>query len=107
MNLIKNLKMKNMYHYTTVSKALDELNENGFTHDFNLHEEDIVKKPSNYEIVHIYRYEGDSNPDDEAVVYGIKSLAGKKGVFVSGFSANSISDAAHALIQLSIKGRNK
>jgi hypothetical protein len=31
-----------MYHYATVSKALDELNENGFTYDFN-HEEDIAK----------------------------------------------------------------
>jgi hypothetical protein len=32
-----------MYHYATVSKALDELNENGFTYDFNLHEQDIAK----------------------------------------------------------------
>jgi hypothetical protein len=35
--------MTQMYHYATVSKALDELNENGFTYDFNLHEEDIAK----------------------------------------------------------------
>jgi hypothetical protein len=34
-----------MYHYATVSKALDELNENGFTYDFNLHEQD-TKKPT-------------------------------------------------------------
>jgi hypothetical protein len=31
--------------------------------------------------VHIYRYEGDSNPDDEAIVFGIKSKSG--GVFVT------------------------
>jgi hypothetical protein len=31
-----------MYHYATVSKALDELNENGFTYDFNLH----IAKPA-------------------------------------------------------------
>jgi hypothetical protein len=36
-----------MYHYATVSKALDELNENGFTYDFNLHEQDIAKNPQN------------------------------------------------------------
>jgi hypothetical protein len=35
--------MNQMYHYATVSKALDELNENGFTYDFNLHEQDIAK----------------------------------------------------------------
>jgi hypothetical protein len=36
-----------MYHYATVSKALDELNENGFTYDFNLHEQDIAKPAKN------------------------------------------------------------
>ena len=99
--------MSNMYHYATVSKALDDLNEMGFTFDFNLHEEDIVKNPSHYEIQHIYRYEGDTNPDDEATVYGIKSTSGKKGVYVTGYAANSENDAARILIDLSIKGRNK
>lgn len=99
--------MSNMYHYATVSKALDDLNEMGFTFDFNLHEEDIVKNPSHYEIQHIYRYEGDTNPDDEATVYGIKSASGKKGVFVAGYAANSDNGAARVLIDLSIKGRNR
>jgi hypothetical protein len=97
--------MAKMYHYSTVSKALDDLNEKGFTYDFNLHEADIVKNPNNYEIVHIYRYEGDSDPDDEAIVYGIKSSSGKKGVYVAGFAANSVNEATQVLIQLSIKGR--
>ncbi|MGO4906526.1 hypothetical protein [Flavobacterium sp. W20_MBD1_R3] len=99
--------MSNIYHYASVSKALDDLNEMGFTYDFNLHEEDIVKNPHKYEIQHIYRYEGDSNPDDEATVYGIKSTSGKKGVFVAGYSANSEDGAARVLIDLSIKGRKK
>lgn len=95
--------MSERYHYATVSEALDELNEKGFTYDFNLHEADIVKNPDKYEIVHIYRYEGDSSPDDEAVVYGIKSSSGKKGVYVAGFAANSVNEATQVLIQLSIK----
>jgi hypothetical protein len=99
--------VKNIYHYASVSKALDQLNEKGFTYDFNLHEEDISKNPDKYEIVHVYRYEGDSNPDDEAVVFGIKSRSGKKGVFVTGFAANSVSHAAQTLIKLSIQGRIK
>lgn len=70
--------MKNIYHYESVSKALDDLSEKGFTYDFNLHEDDISKNPDKYEIVHVYRYEGDSNPDDEAMVFGIKSKSGKK-----------------------------
>ncbi|MCW2120837.1 hypothetical protein [Flavobacterium sp. 7A] len=97
--------MTKMYHYSSVAKALDELHEKGFTYDYNIHEADIVKNPSKFEIVHIYRYEGDSNPDDEAVVYGIKCTSGKKGVYVAGFSANSITEAHEVLIQISIKGR--
>lgn len=96
-----------MYHYATVSRALDELNENGFTYDFNLHEEDIAKNPQKYEIKHIYRYEGNTDPGDEAVVYGIQSISGKKGVFVAGFAANSVTEAAQALIEISIKNRAK
>lgn len=99
--------MDTKYHYASVSKALDELNENGFNYDFNQHEDVILKNPNNYEIKHIYRYEGESNPDDEAIVYGIQSKSGKKGVYVAGFAANSITEAAQILLDITIKCRNK
>ena len=99
--------MENRYHYASVSRALEELKNLDFTVDYNLQEGAIMDYPDSYEIVHIYRYEGDSNPDDEAVVYGIKSNTGEKGVFVAGFSANSESDAARVLRELSIKGKKR
>ena len=97
--------MKNRYHYASVLKALEELKAHGYSIDFNLQEDTIKNNPDNYEIVHIYRYEGDTSPDEEAVVYGIKSKTGEKGVFVAGFSANSESEAAQVLHQISIKGK--
>ncbi|QSW88288.1 MULTISPECIES: hypothetical protein [Flavobacterium] len=97
--------MKRMYHYATVSKALDQLNEKGFTFDFNRNCEQIKKNPEKFEIVHVYRYEGESDPADEAVVYGIKSTSGKKGVYVAGFSADSDLETAKFLFDLSIRGR--
>ncbi|QBZ98770.1 hypothetical protein [Flavobacterium sangjuense] len=96
--------MKNRYHYASVLKALEELKALDFVVDFNLQEEAIMNNPENYQILHIYRYEGDTSPDEEAVVYGIKSNTGEKGVFVAGFSANSESRAAQVLLELSIKG---
>jgi predicted transcriptional regulator YdeE len=99
--------MENKYHYDSVSGALNELKSKGFTSDFNLQENAIAKNPQQYEIQQIYRYEGNSNPDDEAVVYGLKSQSGEKGVFVTGFAANSISEAAQALIAIEIKNKNK
>lgn len=99
--------MDSIYHYNSVSKALDELNENGFNYDFNQHEDEILKDPSKYEIKHIYRYEGESNPDDEAIVFGIQSKSGKKGVYVAGFAANSITETAQVLLNISIKSRRR
>ena len=96
--------MKNRYHYASVLKALEELKAMDFVVDFNLQEETIKNNPANYKILHVYRYEGDSNPDEEAIVYGIKSNTVEKGVFVAGFSANSESRAAQVLHELSIKG---
>ena len=40
------------------------------------------------------RFEGDSDPGDEAVVYGIESKSGIKGILVNGYgySSDSMSD---------------
>lgn len=95
--------MEKSYHYASVIKALEELKAKGFTLDFNLQEEVIIQNPNDYEIIHIYRYEGESNPDDSAVVYGIQSKHDENGVFVAGYSANSESQAAKVLREISIK----
>jgi hypothetical protein len=95
--------MGKVYHYATVIEALKLLKEKGFEYDFNINEQEIVDNPDNFEIEHIYRYEGNSNPDDESMVYGIKSKSGQKGVFVIGFSANSFNNADKILNDLSIR----
>jgi hypothetical protein len=94
-----------MYHYATVSKALEELKEKGFTIDFNIQEKRIIDSPDDFEIVHLYRYEGESDPGDEATVFGIKSSTGEKGVFVAGLSTFADNSAALVLNELTIKGR--
>ena len=97
--------MEPTYHYATVTEALKELNQKGFIQDFNLQDETIQRNPQNYEIEHVYRYEGNSNPDDEAVVYGITSNSGEKGVYVAGFSANSVNETDRVLNEIIIKRR--
>jgi hypothetical protein len=93
--------MRPSYHYTTVLEALEELKEKGFVYDYNINHEHIVANPEYFSIEHVYRYEGDSDPDEESIVYGIISITGDKGVFVSGFSANSNNKAAQILGKLS------
>jgi hypothetical protein len=90
-----------MFTYDTVSEATSGLKKRGYNIDFNLefdcinsHELPTPLKPSEFEITEVYRFEGDSDPGDEAVVYAIESKHGQKGVLVNGFgiSADAVSD---------------
>jgi hypothetical protein len=87
-----------MYSYDTVTEAVKGLKDRGFTIDFNLLENCIVCNDTkfdvnDFEIVEFYRFEGDSDPSDEAVVYAIQSNDGMKGVLVNGYgiSADALS----------------
>jgi len=81
-------------YYETVSEAIKKLRSNGFTTDFNLEENCIVCnlekfKADEFEITDIYRYEGDTDPADEATVYGIQSKNGLKGILVTGYGMST------------------
>ncbi len=88
-----------MYTYDTVTEAIKGLRERGYTKDFNLKENCIVchedeLNPDDFEIVEVYRFEGNTDPADEAVIYVIESNKGDRGVLVSGYgiSADEMSD---------------
>ncbi len=82
----------NNYHYATVLEAIDQLRAKGYLMDFNLEENCISCQESrfsheDFDIVEIYRYEGDTDPAEEATVFGIESATGIKGILVTGNSA--------------------
>jgi hypothetical protein len=90
-----------MFAYDTVAQAVNGLKDRGFTMDFNLENDHIRCQghperlgADEFEIVEVYRFEGNSDPGDEAIVYGIQSKHGIKGVLVNGFgiSADSLSN---------------
>lgn len=86
--------MEENFHYSTVLEAINKLREQGFNLDFNLAENCIVCnsqkfQPDDFEIVEVYRYEGNTDPADEAAVYGIESKSGLKGILVTGYGAYS------------------
>lgn len=83
-----------MYTYDTVSEAVTGLKNRGFNLDFNLAENCLVCNheefdPHDFEIVEVYRFEGNSDPSDEAIVYGIESITGMKGVLVNGYGISA------------------
>ncbi len=83
-----------MFTYDTVSAAVQGLKKRGYTTDFNLRENCIICQgdkfdPDDFEIVEVYRFEGNSDPADEAVVYAIESTNGIRGVLVNGYGPSS------------------
>lgn len=83
-----------MYTYDTVTEAVNGLKKRGFTLDFNLKENCIVCNehkfnPDDFEIVEVYRFEGNTDPADEAIIYGVQSHNGMKGVLVSGYGISA------------------
>lgn len=98
-------------HYETVSIAIEELRKKGFTTDFNLPENSAIFKSDqfkidDYEIVNIYRYEGNSDPADEAIVYAIASKTGVKGFLVSGYGISTDDATEKILEKIPIKQTN-
>jgi len=91
-----------MENYDTVSSTLNTLKARGYTKDFNIAFDKLIcnktnecLNPHEFEITEVYRFEGESNPSDEAVVYAIESKDGnKKGVLVNAYGpyADSMSD---------------
>lgn len=62
--------------------------------DYNLSEKHLQCKeldanytPQQFEVVEVYRFEGMSNPDDNSVIYAIKTDDGNKGTLVDAYGA--------------------
>ncbi len=98
--------MKPTYEYGTVTEAIEAFRSEGFVIDFNLEENCISChegkfQADEFEIVKVFRYEGNTDPADEAVVYAIESKSGLKGILVAGYGATS--DAASSVILSKLK----
>lgn len=105
--------MKEFMHYNTVSEAIEELNKEGFVIDYNLNENNLLSKTSkyninNFEVVGVYRYEGETDPSDEAVVYAVQEKGGEnKGLIVDGYGSSNTSEVSEVLKLLKLNKKNE
>ena len=100
------------YHYETVTEAIRQLRAKGFTTDFNLKGtciicNDIEYADDEFHITEIYRYEGESDPGDEATVYGIESHNGIKGILVTGDETDTDARSNAIIRKLLVNNKNK
>jgi len=83
--------------YGTLSETINGLKKEGYTKDFNLSWEfmfcdnqNMTLSPDDFEIDKVYRFEGQSNPDDQSILYAISSPKfNVKGVLVNGYGISS------------------
>jgi len=99
-----------LFSYDTLSEALNDLKKRGYVHDFNLECDrlecrhlDIKLRPDEFEITEFYRFEGDSNPGDEEVVYALESNDGVKGTLVNAYGIYSVEISDEVLKKLKIE----
>lgn len=83
-------------YYDTLSEAIEDLRKYGFTEDFNLCSIGLENKSKKYTcpagdlaVLKFYRFEGLTNPDDNAVLYAIETAGGDKGLLVDAYGAYS------------------
>jgi len=75
----------------TVTEAVAHLRRLGYTEDLVLHHEGVVHEGEleavgSAVVEHRYRFEGNSDPADEAIVLGVACPGlGRRGVLVAGF----------------------
>ncbi len=102
-----------MITYDTVSEAVNSLIERGYNFDFNI-DCDAIKSTSgqyrlsadDFEIDEIHRFEGESDPGDEAIVYAIHSgRYGIRGVLVNAYGIYGDSADARLVAKLNTAGK--
>lgn len=66
--------------FGTLSETINELIKRGYTYDFNIkdecivcHQVNAVLSPEDFQIDKVYRFEGDSDPDYQSILYAISS----------------------------------
>ena len=99
-----------MTTYDTSSEAINALVSTGYDHNFNLknevlycHTNDTSLQPDEFQIDEVFRFEGETNPDDEVVVYAISSpVTNVKGVLVNAYGIYAEGVSAQLVEKLKI-----
>lgn len=83
-----------MKNYDSLVDALNDLRKRGYDADFATQtvclycgDLDLRLNPEEFNVDEVYRFEGDSNPDDNTILYAISSSTGVRGTLVDSYGA--------------------
>ncbi|AKA34143.1 MAG: phosphoribosylpyrophosphate synthetase [Muricauda sp.] len=96
--------------YDSLAEAIQDLQRLGYTEDFNLCTVGVENKAkkkiheaANLNVVKYYRFEGETNPDDNSILYVIETSTGEKGLLVDAYGTYSGNVSREMLDKLKIK----
>ena len=84
----------------TLSQCINSLHKQGYTENFRvadgmlIGEQDEKYSLNEVRINNFYRFEGTSDPGDNAICYAIETDDGKKGVLVDGYGSSNDDDVS-------------
>lgn len=81
-----------MPYMKSLAACLNKMITDGYKEDFKVNEEGLcwlqkntIYNPNEVHIVNFFRFEGNSDPDDNAILYVIETDDGAKGTLVDGY----------------------
>jgi len=91
-------------YMTPLSLIIPQVRSIGYVNDFELISEGMISrqtgeifKPQDLIIERVYRFEGNSDPDDMAVLYGITACSGTKGIVIDAYGTYENEDLGNFL----------
>jgi hypothetical protein len=85
-----------MPYMKSLSSCINKMVQDGYSIDFKATEEGLyaldtqkIYYPKDVKVVNFYRFEGPSDPDDNAILYVIETTDGVKGTLVDAYGAYS------------------
>lgn len=92
----------------TLTACLDRAIADGYVEDFAVVEGSLVSQtnreklysPEDVHIQNYYRFEGESNPDDMAILYDIQTSDGTKGTLVDAYGPYADASISAFLVQV-------
>jgi len=91
---MKNNKNDSTLKMKTLSESVNEAIGNGYPENFKVinqglstEDEQVIYTPQDITIPNFYRFEGYSDPQDNAILYWIETSDGRKGILIDAYGA--------------------
>lgn len=87
--------------------VLAKVEKLGFRSQFEVNGKNLVSLKTNkhflsneIKIIHFYRFEGESNPDDSSIMYAIECKDGEKGTLIDGYGTAADTETTNFMLNV-------